>query len=104
MKENALINKRTRQAIAIISFLVFATIIVPYMFRLYVAPEYFKEILITVNIPWLWFFGSRELEKRGSAATKIDTTEISGEGYKKIDTTELVASYVDYTNPPVVEE
>ena len=104
MKENALINKRTRQVIAVLSFLAFMAIIIPYLWGLYEAPAHFEKWVMLICVPWLWFFGSRELEKRGSAATKIDTTEISGEGYKKIDTTELVASYVDYTNPPVVEE
>jgi len=70
MKENALINKRTRQVIAVLSFLTFMAIIVPYMFGLYAAPEYFKELLITVNIPWLWFFGSREFEKRTTPVNK----------------------------------
>jgi len=90
MKENALINKRTRQAIAVMSFLFFGAIIIPFMFGLYPEPPYFKWILGIVNVPWLWFFTSREQEKRTAPA---DTTEMTAtiypKDFDKIDTSEL---------------
>jgi len=75
MKENALINKRTRQAIAILSFLTFMAVIIPFFFGFYEEPAYFREILATINIPWLWFFISREVEKRAATDILIRPTD-----------------------------
>lgn len=63
MNEASKHNKWTRQVIAIMSFLTFIAILIPYMFRMYEAPDNFLVLLGIVNTPWLWFYVSREKEK-----------------------------------------